>query len=64
MIKELNIKPYDKSLEDVSKFLDDLDFRKVKNQHLLEKILKKVKQATHLNLITIHINQDHITTLM
>ena len=33
MIKELNIKPYDKSLEDVSKFLDDLDFRKVKTKY-------------------------------
>ena len=31
MIKELNIKPYDKSLEDVSKFLDDLDGREIKN---------------------------------
>ena len=30
MIKELNIKPYDKSLENVGEFLDDLDFRKVK----------------------------------
>ena len=33
MIKELNIEPYDKSLEDVSKFLDDLDFRKVKTKY-------------------------------
>ena len=33
MIKELNIKPYDKSLEDVSKFLDNLDFRKVKTKY-------------------------------
>ena len=33
MIKELDIKPYDKSLEDVSKFLDDLDFRKVKTKY-------------------------------
>ena len=32
MIKELNI-DYDKSLEDVSKFLDDLDFRKVKTKY-------------------------------
>ena len=29
MIKKLNIEPYNKSLEEVSKFLDDLDFRKV-----------------------------------
>ena len=35
MIKELNIKPYDKSLEDVSKFLDDLDFRKVKTKYTI-----------------------------
>ena len=33
MIKKLNIEPYDKSLEDVSKFLDDLDFRKVKTKY-------------------------------
>ena len=33
MIKELNIEPYNKSLEEVSKFLDDLDFRKVKTKY-------------------------------
>ena len=33
MIKELNIKPYDKSLENVGEFLDDLDFRKVKTKY-------------------------------
>ena len=32
MIKELNIEPYNKSLENVSEFLDDLDFRKVKTK--------------------------------
>ena len=33
MIKELNIKPYDKPLENVGEFLDDLDFRKVKTKY-------------------------------
>ena len=33
MIKKLNIEPYNKSLEEVSKFLDDLDFRKVKTKY-------------------------------
>ena len=33
MIKELNIKPYDKPLENVGDFLDDLDFRKVKTKY-------------------------------
>ena len=33
MIKELNIEPYNKSLENVSEFLDDLDFRKVKTKY-------------------------------
>ena len=33
MIKELNIEPYSKSLEDIAIFLDNLEFKKVKTKY-------------------------------
>ena len=53
MIKELNIEPYKNSLEKVSTFLDNFEFKKVKtkgNKKFESMSLKKLNSSNMFNI--------------